>query len=132
MFGYLIDMDGVIYRDNQLIPGADGSSNSFNDDNVPFMFLTNNSQRTRRDVADEAPPHGHRRRRGARLHLRDGDRPLPRRRRSRTAPPTSSARAGCSPRCTRTATRSSTSDPDYVVVGEGRTLTFECSRRRCK
>ena len=51
MLGYLIDMDGVIYRGGQLIPGADRFVNGLREANVPFLFLTNNSQRTRRDVA---------------------------------------------------------------------------------
>src|SRR5438132_639279 len=51
MFGYLIDMDGVIYRGHELIPGADRFIQQLRADDVPFLFLTNNSQRTRRDVA---------------------------------------------------------------------------------
>jgi NagD protein len=50
-FGYLIDMDGVIYRGSHLIPGADRFIRELLDEDVPFLFLTNNSQRTRRDVA---------------------------------------------------------------------------------
>lgn len=49
--GFLIDMDGVIYRGNQLIPGAEQFVRELRENNVPFLFLTNNSQRTRRDVA---------------------------------------------------------------------------------
>lgn len=49
--GFLIDMDGVIYRGNQLIPGADRFIAQLVRNDVPFLFLTNNSQRTRRDVA---------------------------------------------------------------------------------
>jgi NagD protein len=51
MYGYLIDMDGVIYRGNALIPGADRFIHELLASGVPFRFLTNNSQRTRRDVA---------------------------------------------------------------------------------
>jgi len=51
MLGYLIDMDGVIYRGGHLIPGADHFINELRRANVPFRFLTNNSQRTRRDIA---------------------------------------------------------------------------------
>jgi NagD protein len=51
MLGYLIDMDGVIYRGGHLIPGADRFVNGLREANIPFLFLTNNSQRTRRDVA---------------------------------------------------------------------------------
>src|SRR5262249_16057920 len=49
--GFLIDMDGVIYRSKQLIPGADWCIGSLLDRGVPFPFLTNNSHGTRRDVA---------------------------------------------------------------------------------
>ncbi len=48
--GYLIDMDGVLYRGAELIPGAEGFVAQLRARNIPFRFLTNNSQRTRRDV----------------------------------------------------------------------------------
>ncbi len=48
--GFLIDMDGVIYRGHELIPGADTFVNRLREFEIPFLFLTNNSQRTRRDV----------------------------------------------------------------------------------
>jgi len=48
--GLLIDMDGVIYRGSQMIPGADRFIQSLKREQIPFLFLTNNSQRTRRDV----------------------------------------------------------------------------------
>ncbi len=48
--GFLIDMDGVIYRGSQLIPGAKQFIQRLKNENIPFIFLTNNSQRTRRDV----------------------------------------------------------------------------------
>jgi NagD protein len=44
-------MDGVIYRGSELIPGADRFIGELLDLGLPFLFLTNNSQRTRRDVA---------------------------------------------------------------------------------
>jgi NagD protein len=47
----LIDMDGVIYRGSELIVGAQRFVNSLRSAEIPFLFLTNNSQRTRRDVA---------------------------------------------------------------------------------
>jgi NagD protein len=49
--GFLIDMDGVIYRGGQLIPGAAEFIAQLQNAETPFTFLTNNSQRTRRDVA---------------------------------------------------------------------------------
>ena len=48
--GYLIDMDGVLYRGSELIPGADTFIARLRERDIPFRFLTNNSQRTRRDV----------------------------------------------------------------------------------
>ncbi|MFK7818917.1 MAG: HAD-IIA family hydrolase [Planctomycetaceae bacterium] len=48
--GILIDMDGVIYRGSKLIPGADRFIQALKVEGIPFLFLTNNSQRTRRDV----------------------------------------------------------------------------------
>jgi NagD protein len=49
--GFLIDMDGVLYRGPQLIPGADVFVRELRARGIPFRLLTNNSQRTRRDVA---------------------------------------------------------------------------------
>lgn len=48
--GYLIDMDGVLYRGKELIAGADYFIQQLRERNIPFRLLTNNSQRTRRDV----------------------------------------------------------------------------------
>jgi NagD protein len=55
--GFLIDMDGVIYRGQELIPGADKFIDYLQRIDIPFLFLTNNSQRTRHDVATKKP-HG--------------------------------------------------------------------------
>ena len=48
--GYLIDMDGVLYRGHELIPGADAFVRELQTRGIPFRLLTNNSQRTRRDI----------------------------------------------------------------------------------
>jgi len=48
--GYLIDMDGVLYRGSELIAGADDFIHELRTRRIPFRLLTNNSQRTRRDV----------------------------------------------------------------------------------
>ena len=48
--GYLIDMDGVLYRGSELIPGADTFVAQLRARHIPFRLLTNNSQRPRRDV----------------------------------------------------------------------------------
>jgi 5'-nucleotidase len=49
--GYLIDMDGVLYRGHDLIAGADVFIHDLRTREIPFRLLTNNSQRARRDVA---------------------------------------------------------------------------------
>jgi NagD protein len=48
--GLLIDMDGVIYSGDALIPGADKFIARLLEQKIPFMFMTNNSQRTRVDA----------------------------------------------------------------------------------
>ena len=48
--GFLIDMDGVIYKGKEPIRGAIEFINKLKAENIPFLFLTNNSQRTSRDV----------------------------------------------------------------------------------
>ncbi len=48
--GLLIDMDGVIYSGDALITGADKFIARLLEQKIPFMFMTNNSQRTRVDA----------------------------------------------------------------------------------
>jgi NagD protein len=48
--GFLIDMDGVIYKGSEPIPGGVAFINMLREKGYPFLFLTNNSQRTNRDV----------------------------------------------------------------------------------
>ena len=45
--GLLIDMDGVIYSGEMLIEGAERFIKKLLDNKIPFTFMTNNSQRTR-------------------------------------------------------------------------------------
>ncbi len=49
--GYLIDMDGVIYRENNLIKGAPEFVSALLATGTPFLFLTNNSAPTPEDLA---------------------------------------------------------------------------------
>ncbi|HTE20755.1 MAG TPA: TIGR01457 family HAD-type hydrolase, partial [Armatimonadota bacterium] len=46
MKNYILDMDGVLYRGNQLIPGAREFIERLQERGHRFLFLTNNSQRT--------------------------------------------------------------------------------------
>lgn len=124
MLGYLIDMDGVIYRSNQLIPGAAQFVQELLDNDIPFVFLTNNSQRTRRDVATKLN----------RLGLAVGEehvftcamataRYLARRKPNGTAYVI--GEGGLLTALHANGYSIVDKDPDYVVVGEGRTLNFE-------
>src|SRR5437879_4158212 len=124
MHGYLIDMDGVIYRGHQLIPGADRFIRDLRKDGIPFLFLTNNSQRTRRDVVTKL----------LRLGIEVEEENV-----FTCAMATARFLARQKPNGTAfvigeggllTALHSNgyaivDRDPDYVVVGEGRTLNFE-------
>jgi NagD protein len=49
MKNYILDMDGVIYRGNQLIPGAWEFIQRLQEGGHRFLFLTNNSKNTPRD-----------------------------------------------------------------------------------
>ena len=122
--GFLIDMDGVVYRGPTLIPGAAEFIASLRRMRIPFMFLTNNSQRTRRDVAMKL----------SRMGVPVEDRHI-----FTCAMATARFLAMQKPRGTAyvigeggllNALHSNgyavvDKSPDYVVVGEGRTLTFE-------
>lgn len=122
--GFLIDMDGVIYRSHQLIPGAAEFIANLRRSKIPFMFLTNNSQRTRRDMAMKL----------SRMGIPVEDRHI-----FTCAMATARFLASQKPGGTAyvigeggllNALHSNgyaivDRAPDYVVVGEGRTLSFE-------
>ena len=124
MLGYLIDMDGVIYRGGHLIPGADRFINGLLRTDTPFRFLTNNSQRTRRDVATRLQ----------RLGIDVGEEHV-----YTCAMATARFLAHQKPGGTAfvigeggllTALHENgyaivDKEPDYVVIGEGRTISFE-------
>src|SRR5947208_15334618 len=122
--GYLIDMDGVLYRGSELIPGADDFIRQLRARDVPFRLLTNNSQRTRRDMAAKV----------ARLGIEVEEEHV-----FTSAMATARFLALQKPGGTafvigegglHTALHSNgysvvDHDPDYVVVGEGRTFNLE-------
>jgi HAD superfamily hydrolase (TIGR01457 family) len=47
--GFLLDMDGTFYMGDHLLPGALELLNLFNKRRLPFIFLTNNSSRSRKE-----------------------------------------------------------------------------------
>ena len=75
---WLMDMDGVLVREEQAIPGADRFLGRLRELALPFLVLTNNSIYTRRDLSARLAANGLRRTRGGDLDLRAGDRSLPR------------------------------------------------------
>jgi NagD protein len=124
MLGYLIDMDGVIYRGGHLIPGADRFIRGLRDADIPFLFLTNNSQRTRRDVAVRLGRLG--------IDVEEEHvftcamataRYLARQKPGGTA--FVIGEGGLLTALHQNGFSIVDKDPDYVVVGEGRTLNFE-------
>jgi NagD protein len=56
--GFLIDMDGVIYNGDTMIPGADKFIKALQDEGIPFLFMTNNSQRTPLDTVNKVAKMG--------------------------------------------------------------------------
>ncbi|WP_138493471.1 TIGR01457 family HAD-type hydrolase [Paenibacillus pinistramenti] len=50
--GFLIDLDGTLYHGSQMVPGADELIGELNRQNIPFLFVTNNSSRTPSEVAE--------------------------------------------------------------------------------
>lgn len=122
--GFLIDMDGVIYRGSELIPGADRFVRDLLDLRIPFLFLTNNSQRTRRDVVAKL----------RRLGI-DVDEShiftcaMATARFLAAQKPAGTAyvigEGGLLQALHQNGYAVVDSDPDYVVVGEGRAVTYE-------
>ncbi len=51
--GFLIDMDGVIYSGDTMIEGADTFIATLQKGKIPFLFMTNNSQRTPLDTVNK-------------------------------------------------------------------------------
>ncbi len=122
--GFLIDMDGVLYRGTEPIPGAVEVIKEMVKNQVPFLFLTNNSQRTRRDIVTK---------------LRRIGFPVEEKHVFTSALATAQFVAHQKPNGTAfvigeggllTALHHHSfsivdSNPDYVIVGEGRTMTLE-------
>ena len=48
--GFICDMDGVIYHGSTLLPGAKAFVNWLKKENKEFLFLTNNSSKTRKEL----------------------------------------------------------------------------------
>lgn len=122
--GLLLDMDGVIYRGNELISGALDLVSGLVQHQIPFRFLTNNSQRTRRDVATKLQRFG--------LPVDESHIytcAMATARFLACQKPNGTAyvigESGLMTALHRNGYSIVDKDPDYVVVGEGRMLSFE-------
>ena len=51
--GYLIDLDGTMYRGNEVIPEAIPFIEQLEERNIPHVFVTNNSTKSTDDVAEK-------------------------------------------------------------------------------
>ena len=51
MISYLSDMDGVLIKEGEMIPGADKFIQALKDNDIEYMVLTNNSMSTPRDLS---------------------------------------------------------------------------------
>jgi NagD protein len=51
--GFIIDMDGVIYHGNKLLPGVKEFVRWLKEDNKKFVFLTNSSERTPKELKEK-------------------------------------------------------------------------------
>ncbi|HEX2503567.1 MAG TPA: HAD-IIA family hydrolase [Miltoncostaeaceae bacterium] len=121
---WLMDMDGVLVREEQVIPGADRLVERLRETGTPFLVLTNNSIYTRRDLA-------------ARLRMRRLEVPeeciwtsaLATARFLEDQRPGGSAfvigEAGLTTALHQAGYTLTEHSPDYVVLGETRSYSFE-------
>lgn len=126
--GLLIDMDGVVYGGDIMIPGADKFIARLLKEGIPFSFMTNNSQRTRLEAV----------RKLARLGINVTEKHV-----YTSAMATGKFLASQTPNGTAYVLGEGglisslhengitlvNTDPDFVVLGEGRNFTLEMVQR---
>lgn len=121
---FISDMDGVIYHGNNLLPGAAEFVRLLEERNLKYLFLTNSSERTPRELAEKlfrlgvkvAPEHFY----TSALATADFL--------SRQKPGCSVfaiGEAGLTNALYEKGITMNDVDPDYVVIGETRTYSFE-------
>lgn len=121
---WLMDMDGVIVREDSLVPGADAFVARLGETHHPFLILTNNSMYTTRDLAARLGRLG--------LQVSPDDiwtSALATAKFLDDQRPDGSAfvigEAGLTTALYEAGYTLVESDPDYVVLGETRTYSFE-------
>jgi NagD protein len=121
---WLMDMDGVLVHEEEAIPGADRFIAALRDREIPFLVLTNNSIYTRRDLAARLRASG--------LDIPEGSiwtSALATASFLENQRPGGSAfvigEAGLTTALHQSGYTLTERDPDYVVLGETRTYSFE-------
>jgi NagD protein len=121
---WLMDVDGVLVREQHAVPGADQFLARLTELSTPFLLLTNNSMYTRRDLAARLQLSG--------LHVpeeRIWTSALATARFLEDQRPGGSAfvigEAGLTTALHRAGYTLTDREPDYVVLGETRTYSFE-------
>jgi NagD protein len=121
---WLIDMDGVLVREEHAIPGADRFLARLRELAIPFLVLTNNSMYTRRDLAARLALGG--------IHVPEESiwtSALATARFLDSQRPVGSAfaigEAGLTTALHEVGYTMTEREPDYVVLGETRTYSFE-------
>lgn len=123
--GYIIDMDGVVYRESEVIPGAIEWISYLIENQIPFMFVTNNSQKTRRDIVVKLNRLGFK---GVEeKHIFTCAMATARFLASKTPNGTAYVlgESGLTTALHQNGYSIVDSDPDYVIIGEGRTINME-------
>jgi NagD protein len=125
---YLIDMDGVLVREDQAVPGADNFIKALEDKGLRYLVITNNSIYTPRDLSARLaragiriPPERLWTSALATAQFLDEQRP------DGTAHVV--GEAGLTTALHEMGYVLSEVDPDYVVLGETRTYSFEAITR---
>jgi len=121
---WLMDMDGVIVREDSLVPGADAFVARLRETSHPFLILTNNSMYTTRDLAArlgrlglDVAPDAIWTSALATAKFLDDQRP--------DGSAFVIGEAGLTTALYEAGYTLVESDPDYVVLGETRTYSFE-------
>src|SRR5881397_3912779 len=121
---WLMDMDGVLVHEDEAIPGADDFIARLRELEIPFLVLTNNSIYTRRDLAArlrasglDVPEHGIWTSALATARFLESQRP--------GGSAFVIGEAGLTTALHQAGYTLTEREPDYVVLGETRTYSFE-------
>ncbi len=125
-------MDGVIYHGNRLLPGVREFVDWLQREKKDFLFLTNNSGKTHGSCKPSSPGWDWTLTRSI-LHQCPGHRPVYCHPNAGGPGPLSLGSPACSTPCMNRASPLTMSPPDYVIVGESSSYTYDniCRAVRC-